>query len=73
MKKYSRIYFVMTVVMAALFLFNLYIYAFDNSKLGVFRGAVIAEEAWSPLVAKDVNAGVLNVIIDNNDLILFFS
>ena len=65
MKKYSRIYFVMTVVMAALFLFNLYIYAFDNSKLGVFRGAVIAEEAWSPLVAKDVNAGVLNVIIDN--------
>ena len=65
MKKYSRIYFVMTVVMAAIFLFNLYIYAFDNSKLGVFRGAVIAEEAWSPLVAKDVNAGVLNVIIDN--------
>lgn len=65
MKKYSRIYFVMTVVMAAIFLFNLYIYAFDNSKLGVFRGAVIAEEAWSPLVAKDVNAGVLSVIIDN--------
>lgn len=65
MKKYSRIYFVMTVVMSAIFLFNLYIYAFDNSKLGVFRGAVIAEEAWSPLVAKDVNAGVLNVIIDN--------
>ena len=65
MKKYSRIYFVMTVVMAAIFLFNLYIYAFDNSKLGVFRGAVVAEEAWSPLVAKDVNAGVLNVIIDN--------
>ena len=65
MKKYSRIYFVMTVVMAAIFLFNLYIYAFDNSKLGVFRGAVIAEEAWSPLVAKDVNAGVFNVIIDN--------
>lgn len=65
MKKYSRIYFVMTVVMAAIFLFNLYIYAFDNSKLGVFRGAVIAEGAWSPLVAKDVNAGVLNVIIDN--------
>ena len=65
MKKYSRIYFVMTVVMAVIFLFNLYIYAFDNSKLGVFRGAVIAEEAWSPLVAKDVNAGVLSVIIDN--------
>lgn len=65
MKKFSRIYFVMTVFMAAIFLFNLYIYAFDNSKLGVFRGAVIAEEAWSPLVAKDVNAGVLNVIIDN--------
>lgn len=65
MRKYSRIYFAMTVVMAVIFLFNFYIYAFDKAKIGMFRGAVISEESWSPLVAKDVNAGVLNVVIDN--------
>ena len=65
MRKYSRIYFAMTVVMAVIFLLNFYIYTFDKAKIGMFRGAVISEEAWSPLVAKDVNAGVLNVVIDN--------
>lgn len=65
MRKYSRIYFAMTVVMAVIFLFNFYIYTFDKAKIGMFRGAVISEEVWSPLVAKDVNAGVLNVVIDN--------
>ena len=65
MRKYSRIYFAMTVVMAVIFLFNFYIYTFDKARIGMFRGAVISEEAWRPLVAKDVNAGVLNVVIDN--------
>ncbi len=65
MRKYSRIYFAMTVVMAVIFLFNFYVYAFDKARIGVFRGAVINEASWSPLVAKDVNSGVLNVVIDN--------
>lgn len=65
MRKYSKRYVALTVILAIIFIVNFNIYAHDNSRLGNFRGAVIEDADWNPLVAKDVNGSTLNVIIDN--------
>lgn len=63
--KYSKRYVAFTVILACIFLFKFQILGLDRAKIGEFRGADLDAKVWNPIVAKDVNSGVLQVVIDN--------
>ena len=65
--KYSRRYIAFTLIIAMTFLTNFYIYGKDRSQVGRFRGASLEADTWNPLVADDVNSGVIHVYIDNKE------
>lgn len=47
------------------FLLKFHILEVDDAKVGVFRGGVLKEEVWYPLVANEVNGKELKLVIDN--------
>ena len=47
------------------FLFKFHILELDEAEVGVFRGGVLKEEVWYPLIAEDVNGKELTLVIDN--------
>lgn len=65
--KCSKRYIAFAVILAVIFLFKFSLLGSDRADIGVFRGANIDEGVWNPLVAKDVNEGLLKVVIDNRE------
>lgn len=65
--KCSKRYVAFAAILALLFIFKFSISGSDRAEIGVFRGANLDEGVWNPLVAKDVNAGLLKAVIDNRE------
>lgn len=62
--RYSKRYIAFTIILTVVFFVNFTLNSFEKSTLGKFRGAQIEDEVWSPIVAKDINSGVITVNID---------
>lgn len=65
--KYSKRYIIFTVLLAIIFTIQFHILDLDSNQVGEFRGAVMAEEIWNPIIASDVNANVIRVVVDNKE------
>jgi C1A family cysteine protease len=65
--KYSKRYIVFTMMIVMTFLLKFHILAMDNEEIGQFRGGSLADEVWNPLIAEDVNSGLVRVVIDNRE------
>ena len=65
--KYSKRYIVFTIIIAFTFFLKFHIMAMDNTQLGQFRGGNLEKEIWYPMIADDVNNGLLRVVIDNKE------
>ena len=63
--KHSRRYIVFALVLAMVFTLQFHILELDTNQIGKFRGAVMAEEIWNPIIAKDVNDNGIRIVIDN--------
>lgn len=63
--KHSRRYIVFALVLAMVFTLQFHILELDTNQIGKFRGAVLAEEIWNPIIAKDVNDNGIRIVIDN--------
>lgn len=63
--KYSKRYIVISIILCMVFLFKFHILELDEAEVGVFRGGVLKEEVWYPLIAEDVNGKELTLVIDN--------
>ena len=65
--KHSKKYIAFLLILCMLFLVKFQILNRDTNALGKFRGASLEPTLWNPLVAEDVNGGVLRVMIDNKE------
>lgn len=65
--KHSKKYIAFLLILCMLFLVKFQILNRDMNALGKFRGASLEPTLWNPLVAEDVNGGVLRVMIDNKE------
>ena len=63
--KYSKRYIVISIILCMVFLFKFHILELDEAEVGIFRGGELKEEVWYPLVADEVNAKELTLVIDN--------
>ncbi len=60
-------YIAFAAVLAAVFLFKFQLSGADRADIRAFRGANLDAGVWNPLVAEEVNAGLLKVVIDNRE------
>ena len=65
--KHSKKYIAFILILCFLFVTKFQILNRDVSVLGKFRGASLDPSLWDPLVAEDVNGGILRVTIDNKE------
>lgn len=65
--KNSKRYILFAVVLAAVFILKFYIMGLDHTEIGTFRGGRMEASVWNPLIAKDVNSGLMRVVIDNKE------
>ena len=65
--KHSKKYIAFILILCFLFVTKFQILNCDVSVLGKFRGASLDPSLWDPLVAEDVNGGILRVTIDNKE------
>lgn len=65
--RYSKRFFVFTCLLFVAFLLRFQITGQREGDIAEFRGANLSEEVWNPLVANDVNNGLLTVMIDNKE------
>ena len=65
--RYSKRYIAFTIILAIAFVSKFYIFGQSDSTVDKFRGAEIKEEVWNPLIADDVNGGIITVVIDNKE------
>ena len=63
--KYAKRYVVFTVLLGLVFLLKFQIFGVEKAQVGQFRGGSLDQEVWNPLVAEDVNAKQIQVVIDN--------
>lgn len=63
----SKRYVVLGLIVATLFTIQFHILELDTNQIGEFRGAVLSEEIWNPLIANDVNRNEMRLIIDNKE------
>lgn len=65
--KHSKRYVVLAVLLVIVFLFKFQWMRVEGGKIESFRGGVLEEESWYPLVAEDVNGKLLTLVIDNKE------
>lgn len=65
--KHAKKYIAFAVILAILFLFKFQILGLDRNEIGEFRGANLDGDVWNPIIAEDVNAGLLKALIDNRE------
>lgn len=65
--KHSKKYIAFILILCFLFVTKFQILNRNVSVLGKFRGASLDPSLWDPLVAEDVNGGILRVTIDNKE------
>lgn len=65
--KYSKRYIIFALILCVIFTTRFQILGGDEGRVGEFRGAILARNVWTPLMAQDVNGRVLKVVIDNKE------
>lgn len=65
--KCSKRYIAFAAGMVLIVLYQFCFLGSDRADIGEFRGAYLDESVWNPIVAEDVNAGLLKVVIDNRE------
>lgn len=65
--KYSKRYLVFTILLIIVFTLRFYVSEIDRAQIGQFRGGSLEASVWNPLIAEDVNKGLLRVVIDNKE------
>ncbi len=65
--KNAKRYMIFAVILAVVFLLKFYIMGLDRAEIGTFRGGSMEASVWNPLIAKDVNSGLLRVVIDSRE------
>ena len=63
--KLTKRYWVFVVLLAITFVLKFHTFVSDDAEVGIFRGGSLEVSVWNPLIAEEVNAQVLNVVIDN--------
>ena len=65
--KYMKRYLFFTVLLAIIFTLQFHILDMDTNQVGEFRGAVMAQEVWNPIIAGNVNENEIRLVIDNKE------
>ncbi len=65
--KYSKRFMVFTGLLFLVFLFRFQVMGWSDGEIAEFRGGNLAAQVWNPLIADDVNSGLLTVRIDNKE------
>ncbi len=65
--KNSKRYILFAWCLAAVFLLRFSIMGLDRADIATFRGGTLKQSVWNPLIANDVNGGLLRVVIDNKE------
>ena len=65
--QYMKRYIAFTFVLVIGFLLKFNTIAENYQQVGSFRGAILEEDTWNPLIAASVNENLLSLIIDNKE------